>query len=125
MGKMSVFWSLRVENAEVRANTFALQCKGDCFLSPNTKLASFNKAVRLSSEELARSFSQAVQPTLRRRYGAETYAIVVSCSTTGSSRIDDDLLVQARIEESLFTPNKRPLRLERSDLSSKLGLRKV
>jgi hypothetical protein len=37
------FWPLRVENAEVQLNTYALQYKGNYFLSPNMKLASLEK----------------------------------------------------------------------------------
>lgn len=106
---MHKYWTIRVESAEFQWHTFALQSKGDCFLSANTKLVGFDKAVQLSSEELARLFCDAVFPTLRRRHGEAVLALVTTCSTT-DSRIDD-LLVRARIEQGQFAPNKRPSNL--------------
>lgn len=106
MKKMNDFWTLRVEGAEFQWHIFAIQSKGDCFLSANTKLVGFDKAVQLSSEELAESFCEAVLPTLRRRHGDAVSATVASCRST-DSRIDDSL-VRARILEGLFAPNKRP-----------------
>lgn len=108
MKKMNDFWTIRVEEAELQWHLFAIQSKGDCFLSANTKLVGFNKAVHLSNEELAKSFCEAVLPTLRRRHGGSVSAIVTTCSTT-EERVDD-LLVRARIAEGLFSPNKRPTR---------------
>jgi hypothetical protein len=106
MKKMNDFWTICVEDAELQWHMFAIQSKGECFLSANTKLVSIDKAVQLSSEELARSFCEAVLPTLRRRHGEAVSAVVAIFRTTGS-RIDDSL-VQARIKERLFAPNKRP-----------------
>jgi hypothetical protein len=106
MKKLNNFWTIRVEDAELQWHIFAIQSKGDCFLSANTKLVGFNKAVQLSSEELARSFCEAVFPTLRRRHGEAVLAIVATCRTT-DTRIDDSL-VRARIEKKQFAPNKRP-----------------
>lgn len=106
MKKMNDYWTVRIEDAELQWHIFAIQSKGDCFLSANTKLVGFNKAVQLSSEELAKSFCEAVLPTLQRRHGEEVLATVVTCSTT-DLRIDD-ALVRGRIEERQFAPNKRP-----------------
>lgn len=106
MKKLNVFWTIRVEAAELQWHIFALQSKGDCFLSANTKLVGFNKAVQVSSEDLAISFCEAVLPTLRRRHGEAVMATVATCSTT-ELRLNDSL-VQARILEGLFAPNKRP-----------------
>jgi len=106
MKKLNDFWTIRVEDAELQWHIFAIQSKGDCFLSANTKLVGFDKAVQLSSEELARSFAEAALPTLRRRHGEAVLAVVASCRTT-DERIDDSL-VQARIDEEVFAPNQRP-----------------
>ena len=103
---MNDFWTIRVEDAELQWHIFAIQSKGDCFLSANTKLVGVNKAVRLSSEKLAKLFCEAVVPTLRRRHGEAVSVMVATCRTT-DSRIDDSL-VRARIQERLFAPNKRP-----------------
>lgn len=109
MKKLNDFWTIRVEDAELQWHIFAIQSKGDCFLSANTKLVGFNKAVQLSSEALAESFRDAVLPTLRRRHGDGVSAMVATCRTT-DSRLDDSL-VRARIREGLFAPNKRPASL--------------
>lgn len=109
MKKMNNYWTIRIEDAELQWHTFAIQSKGDCFLSPNTKLVGFDKAVQLSSEELARSFCEAILPTLRRRHGEAVLATVATCRSTDSHV--DDLLVEARIEERLFAPNRKPSRM--------------
>lgn len=109
MKRMNDYWTIRIEDAELQWHIFAIQSKGDCFLSANTKLVGIDKAVQLSSEELARSFCGAVLPTLRRRHGEAIIATVATCQTT-ESRVDD-VLVRARIEEEMFAPNKKPARL--------------
>lgn len=107
MKKMNECWTICVEDAELQWHLFAIQSKGDCFLSANTKLVGFNKTVQLSSVELAESFRDAVLPTLRRRHGEAVRALIATCATT-DHRIDDSL-VQARIRTNQFAPNKRPV----------------
>jgi hypothetical protein len=109
MKKINNLWTIRVEDAEMQWHTFAIQSKGDCFLSANTKLVGVDNRVQLSSEELAKSFCDALLPTMRRRHGGAVSLVLASCSTA-DARIDD-ALVRARIEEGLFAPNKRPARL--------------
>lgn len=106
MKEMNDLWTIRIDNAELQWHMFAIQSKGDCFLSANTKLVGFDKAVQLSNEVLARMFCEAVLPTLRRRHGDGVLATVATCRTN-DPRIDD-VLVRARIDEGLFAPNKRP-----------------
>jgi hypothetical protein len=62
----------------------------------------------LSNEELATSFCLAILPTLRRRHGEAVVALVATCRGT-DARVDD-ALVEARIREDLFAPNKWPVR---------------
>jgi hypothetical protein len=100
--KINHFWTIRVEDAELQGHTFAIQSKGDCFLSANTKLVGFDKAVQLSSEALAVAFCEAVSPTLRRRHGEAASLMLATCQTR-STRVDD-ALVRARIEHGVFTP---------------------
>lgn len=109
MKKMNECWTIRIDDAELQWHTFAIQSKGDCFLSANTKLVGFDKAVLVSTKCLAQAFCDAVLPTLRRRHGDAVLAMIATCRTT-DVRIDD-LLVQARIDEGQFAPNIRPLRL--------------
>ena len=96
-----------IDDAELQWHTFALQSKGDCFLSANTKLVGVDKAVLLSNKDLAVSFRGATLVTLRRRHGDAVRATVARCDTTAVEV--DDLLVQARIAECVFAPNKRPI----------------
>jgi len=110
MKKLHEFWTIVIDDTELQWHTFAIQSKGDCFLSANTKLVSVDKAVLLSNKKLAESFRDATLLTLRRRHGNAVRSTVVSCSTT-KLQVDDPL-VQARIDEALFAPNKRPARLQ-------------
>lgn len=109
MKKLNEFWTIVIDDAELQWHTFALQSKGDCFLSANTKLVGVHKAVLLSSKSLAKSFRDATLPVLRRRHGDAVQATVTSCRTTQTQV--DDLLVEARINEAQFAPNKRPVTL--------------
>lgn len=101
-------WTIRIEDANLQGSTFALQSKGDCYLSANTKLVGFDKALTVSSEELAQRFLDAVMPTMRRRHGADVDLSVAQC-VQSKKRPLDDVLVIARIEQENFVPNKRPL----------------
>lgn len=107
MKKLNEFWTIVIDDAELQWHTFALQSKGDVFLSANTKLVGVDKAVLLSNKDLAELFRDATLPTLRRRHGNAVRSTVVSCRTTKVQL--DDLLVRARIKENVFAPNKRPV----------------
>lgn len=100
------FWTAVIDDAEMRWNTLALQCKEDCYLSANTKLVGVEKTLMLSSNELARSFIDATLATLSRRHGNAVRA-TVACYLTIHVQVDAPM-VQARIEEKLFAPDKRP-----------------
>lgn len=106
MKKMYDYWTISIEAAELQWHLFALQSKGDCYLSANTKIVGFDKAVQLTSEELALGFRDSVLPTLRRRHGEAVRATICSLGTTKMR--NDDELVAARIRENVFAPNKRP-----------------
>lgn len=106
---MNNFWTIRISDAAPQSHLYALQEKDDCFLSANTKLVAVDKAVQVTSEELAMSFREAVLPTLRRRHGDKVQALIYTCQTS-DNRIDDALVV-ARITEKMFAPNKRPASL--------------
>lgn len=101
-------WTIRIEDANLQASTFALQSKGDCYLSANTRLVGFDKALAVSSEELAQRFLDALMPTMRRRHGADVTLSISRC-VQSKKRPLDDVLVIARIEQDIFAPNKRPL----------------
>jgi hypothetical protein len=103
--KIIKYWTIRIDDAALQSPTFALQSKGDCFLSANTKLVGFDKAVQLTTAEIAVSFRNAVLSTLQRRHGDAVRATVMFCS--GTSTNTDDVLVLGRITASLFTPNKK------------------
>ena len=80
--KLNEFWTIVIGDAELQWHTFALQSKGDCFLSANTKLVGIDKAVLLSNKDLAQLFRDATLPTLLRRHGDAVQATVASCRTT-------------------------------------------
>lgn len=101
-------WTIRIEDANLRGSTFALQSKGDCYVSANTKLVGFNKALAVSSEELAQRFLDALMPTMRRRHGEDVTLSIAHCVQSKKRPLDDALAI-ARIEQENFVPNKRPL----------------
>jgi len=53
---LNEFWTVMIDDAKMQWHTFALESKGDCFLSANTKLVGVDKAVLLSNKDLAESF---------------------------------------------------------------------
>jgi hypothetical protein len=106
MKRLNEFWTITIDGAELQWHTFALQSKGECFLSAHTKLVGVDKAVLLSTRDLAESFREATLLTLRRRHGEAVRSTVATCRT--SEVQVDDLLVQARIREGAFAPNRRP-----------------
>ncbi len=112
MKNMYDYWTISIEDAEPQWHLFALQSKGDCYLSANTKIVGFDKAVRLTSKELAIAFRESVLPTLRRRHGDAVLAMIHSLGTTKMR--NDDELVTTRMRESVLAPNKRPVSLKGS-----------
>lgn len=101
-------WTIRVENANPQAHTFACQEKNVCFISANTKLAGFDKMVRLSNPELAQSFIDALKEVMTKRHGDLVQLEIEPF--TGSDRrvVFDDEVVLARIKTRNFAPNKAP-----------------
>lgn len=100
-----ITWTIRVVGAGVQWHMSWQQSKGICYLSANTKLADYSKAVRLASEGLAREFRDAVMETMRKRHG-EAVELVVEQG--GRKKTLDDETVAARIAQRNFAPNKRP-----------------
>lgn len=100
-------WTVQVLNANSQRHMLAIQYKNYCFLSANTKLVAPDKAVRLSSEDLAQRFCEAVMPSIQLRHGDST-RLVVCHQTESRTKPLDDALVVARINENNFAPNKRP-----------------
>ncbi|WP_143752300.1 hypothetical protein [Burkholderia sp. SRS-W-2-2016] len=98
-------WTIRVEHADLQSHTFALQAKDGCFLSANTKLAGYDKAVTLTSEALAERFRAAILGVMKKRHGEDVELIV---EPGGQRKSADDELVNARISQGVFAPNKRP-----------------
>lgn len=52
MKKLNEFRTIVIDDAELQWHTFALQSKGECFLSANTKLVGMDKAVLLSNKNV-------------------------------------------------------------------------
>ena len=101
-------WIIEVVGAELDWHTFALQTKDGCYLSGNTKLVGRDKAVALSSKELAQTLCDAVLPTMRRRHGEEVELQIKPGHLPQKGAGFDDDLIRARIAEGNFAPNKRP-----------------
>jgi hypothetical protein len=99
-------WTIRVEGANIQWHTFALQAKDGCYLSANTKLVGYEKAVTLSTESLTRRFREAVLELMRKRHGDKVELVV---ELGGRKNGTDDVLVEARIAQDVFAPNKRPV----------------
>jgi hypothetical protein len=107
---MNTYWTICVDGAASQWHLFALQSKGEVYLSANTKLVGHSKAVKVTTQELAQAFRDAVLPTMRLRHGdAVTLEIATLKEKNGSP---DDALVRARVAERLFTPNKKPTSLQ-------------
>lgn len=102
-------WTIRFESTNRLANTFVLQEKHDCFLSANTKLAGFDKMVRLSCPELAQSFIDALKEVMKKRHGDLVQLTVESFSGSDRRKDFDDALVLARIKTRNFAPNRTPI----------------
>lgn len=102
------YWTIRIDDAALQWHTFALQTKDGCYVSANTKLVASDKAVRISDENLATQFREAIMPTMRRRHGEDVFLTIEEWGTSKQKPLDD-ALVRARIEQNNFAPNKRPL----------------
>ena len=102
------YWTIRIDDAPLQWHTFALQVKDGCYISPNTKLVALDKAVRVSSEALAGQFREAIMPTMRRRHGIAVCLTIEKCETSRQKALDD-VMVEARIAQNNFAPNKRPV----------------
>lgn len=102
-------WVVRVEDAEIQWHTFALQEKDGCYVSENTKLAFVDRTAILSSKALAERFAEALYPLMRKRHGAAVELAVMEI-TGAQVQTKSDVIVQARIDQKNFAPNKRPLR---------------
>jgi hypothetical protein len=117
---MKKSWTIRVEDARIQSPTFAIQSKDDCYVSANTKLVAIDKAVSLSSEQLAERFRDAILDVMRKRHGDVVTLHIQWCSSSGDKRGFDDALVLARIQQNMFAPNKRPImRDEKAAFSDK------
>jgi hypothetical protein len=110
---------LRIDGLAAQADTFAhLIEKGQCYLSPNTKLADQGKCAQLSDVTLAEAFAAAALPVLRKRHGDQVALEVEAWrsvpSATELARImarvrHDTSVVRARLREKNFAPNRAPL----------------
>jgi hypothetical protein len=106
------YWTIRIDDAALQWHTFMLQTKDGCYVSANTKLVASDKAVRILDEELAVRFREAIMPIMRRRHGEDVRLTIEERGTSkwgkAKQKPFDDALVQARIEQNNFAPNKRP-----------------
>jgi hypothetical protein len=93
--------------------------KGQAFVSPHTKAVDIGQGACLRSLDLANRVAAALSPVVRKRYGDAARIEVVPVSTGGggasamarmSRRIAaDSAMLDARIAQRVFAPNKRPV----------------
>ncbi len=102
-------WTIRVESGYIQPHTFALQTKDGCYMSAHTKLAGYDKLVRLSSPELAQNFIDATTKIMKKRHGDDVVLTVASCPDLSRKQKYDDQIVLARIKQNNFAPNKAPI----------------
>lgn len=79
----------------------------ECYVSANTKLCDFSISACLSSEALAKRYADALEPVFRIRYGEGVRLTVADRGPQGRPEFDDPL-VEARIEQGIFAPNRKP-----------------
>lgn len=101
-------WTIRVEDAQFQAHTFACQVKDGCFLSAHTKLAGFDRMVLLSNPELAQQYIDALAEIMKKRHGEFVKLTVEPFSGSDRRKGFDDPVVLARLKERNFAPNKPP-----------------
>jgi len=102
-------WTIKVEYANSQRHTFALQSHDECYMSAHTKLAGFDKLVRLSSPELAQEFINATTEIMKKRHGDDISLIIEPCPDLSKKQKYDDQIVLARIKQNNFAPNKAPI----------------
>ena len=93
--------------------------KGSVWLTANTKLADGGLAAHLRSEDLARRAAEALTPILKKRRGESASIRVVPATGGGGGRSAeealerrinrDSTLMEARLAQRVFAPNKRPV----------------
>lgn len=101
-------WTIRVEESAIQSHTFALQERDGCFLGAHTKLAGFDKMVRLSTPELAQQYIDAVADVMKKRHGEFVHLSVEVFGSSGRRKDFDDAVVLARMREQNFAPNMPP-----------------
>lgn len=92
-----------------------LQLEKDCLMiSPNVRLAGFNREACISNELLANNYMARCLPIFRKRYGDIVKLEVVKVKTHQLREKDririekDSSLIQARLEQNVMAPNKTP-----------------
>jgi hypothetical protein len=86
---------------------------GQITIGPHFRLCGPDGAAHLATLELAERAREALLPRFRKRYGSETEIRIGFCEVGGSyglKRIEKDTtIVQARLDQNVLAPNKRPI----------------
>lgn len=84
--------------------------KGYITIGPHFRLTGMDGAAHLATLELAERARTALLPRFQKRYGPETDIEVRECGGQWLERIEkDSAIVQARLDQGVFAPNKRPV----------------
>jgi hypothetical protein len=112
------YFALRVEGGHTGDQMNYYAYKGDIYLSPHTKAVSPEKAAHLATRDLAERAAAALAPIARKRYGDAARIVVVPVCTFGGGKLSmartaarikaDTEMLEARIAQGVFAPNKRP-----------------
>jgi hypothetical protein len=112
------YFLLRVDGGETGPLLAYYSHKHQVFLSPHTKAVSMDLAAHLESLEVATRAAKSLGPIARKRYGDAARIEVVPIRERGGgdsstkrtlARIKaDTAMMEARIAQGVFAPNKRP-----------------
>jgi hypothetical protein len=112
------YFTLSLEHGETGYQMNYYAHKGDIRLSAHTKAVSPDKGARLATRELAERAAAALAPVIRKRHGDDARIVVTPVREWGGGKLAaartaalikaDTAMMEARIAQGLFAPNKRP-----------------
>jgi hypothetical protein len=116
---MTEWYQICVDAKDLSAgltNNFSYQLeKENIFISPNVRLAGDVKEARIENKTLAQQYLDRCLPIFQKRYGNNVELSIMLCQTSCSSnrtlkRIQkDSAIIEARLEQNIMAPNKKPI----------------
>jgi hypothetical protein len=116
---MTKWYQIAVSTKELSAGLivnfhYQLEKEKIC-ISPNVKLAGDVKEARIENKILAQRYLERCLPIFQKRYGNSVELSIIECQTTSLcdrtiKRIQrDSILIKARLEQNIMSPNKKPI----------------